>query len=586
MQLSSTVIRSAGWRQAVVAVSLATYFVLALDFCYAGSPGRDSKKTANETYLFPTDASHQINSGFADYRETHFHGGIDISTNGRIGYPVYAAKSGYVYRVSVSPYGYGKMILLRHDDSTFTLYGHLSEFSKKIQKLVETARKKEKKYGVRLRFQSGEIPVRRGEIIARTGATGIGGPHLHFEIHGKNYSYIDPLIYKSVDVTGYRTPRIFNVAVREFNSGLTEVSSVSGRDGECRSNEEFHLNEPFYFIVHAADSYGRENFKRPPKYITLKIDGRDFISLNLTRIATDDYLDINSLVDFELSRGSKTYYILCVNRAIPFSVFTPGAPLSGLVGRNFTNGIHTYEITVKDEDGNEATATGKFVLGLPGSSTRTNGSMAADPAVPLPFSERTISPSPALSVQFPANCFTRNIDVSVHQQSPDSFQIEPAGEPLRKKLKVTWKVNDAGLLLFRKLRYGWSHIPYSNDGKVLTAEVGFRTGEFALLRDNVPPIVDRIRVSRKNPFYRSVAPNEFNRVFVYFKVSDKLSGINTDDILLKVGSKEYLCEYDVDKHAAMCRVDAGLLRRQRRITVVVADNAGNERTVVSKVKFR
>ncbi len=126
MKRSSTVIRSAGWSHAVVAVSLAVYLVLALDFCYAGSPGRDSKKTASETYLFPTDASHQINSGFADYRETHFHGGIDISTNGRIGYPVYAAKSGYVYRVAVSPYGYGKMILLRHDDSTYTLYGHLS----------------------------------------------------------------------------------------------------------------------------------------------------------------------------------------------------------------------------------------------------------------------------------------------------------------------------------------------------------------------------------------------------------------------------------------------------------------------------
>ncbi|MCL5268193.1 MAG: M23 family metallopeptidase [Bacteroidetes bacterium] len=586
MRRISVVIRFAGLGRASAAVRLTAFFLLASSFCYAGTFGTLLQNPANESYRFPTDASHQINSGFADYRETHFHGGIDISTNGKIGYPVYAAKSGFVYRVSVSPYGYGRMILLRHDDSTFTLYGHLSQFSKKIQEKVEAAQKSEGKYGVRLRFQPGEIRFRRGEIIARTGATGVGGPHLHFEIHGKNYSYVDPLIHKSLDVIGYRTPRIFNVAVREFNSGKVEVSSVSKAGGEYRAKENFDINEPFYFIVHAADSYGRDNFKRPPKHIALKIDGKSFISLNLTRIDADDYLDVASLVDLQLSRGYKTYYMLCVNRAIPFSVFTPSSPLSGLVDQRFANGVHTYQITVKDEDGNEAAVSGEFVLNIPKSQMIAKGSLESDPPVPLPFEQRTIRPSSSLTIEFPANCFTKQIDVAVRQQFPDSFQIEPTDEPLRKKLRVLWKVDDARLRLYRKLRHGWSYVPCRNDGKILTADVGYRTGDFTLLRDNVPPIVDRIRVSRRNPFYRSVAPNEFNRVFVYFKVADRLSGISADDILLKVGKKNYFCEYDVDKHAAVCKVDAGLLRRQKRITVVVADNAGNERIVDSKVKVR
>ncbi len=560
-------------------------FIFAFGVCQGKSINGNSTGASNSSYLFPTDASRQINSGFADYRATHFHAGIDISTNGKIGYPVYAAKSGYVYRVSVSPFGYGKMVVLRHDDSTFTLYGHLSGFSKEIQGRVEAAQESEEKYGVNLKFQPGEIKVNRGEVIAFTGATGVGGPHLHFEIRDENFSPIDPLIYKSLDVPHYKLPRIFDVAVRGFQTGSVQMSRVQKAKGEYEASRVFHLDQPFYFVVHAADSYGRGMFKRPPKHIQLRIDGKDFISVNLTHIDIGDYLDVGSLVDLDLSRGYKTYYDLCVDRAIPFSVFTPSFPLSGLVDRNFSNGIHTYEISVADENGDYASVTGKFVLDIPRSNITAKGSLEHASVTIAPFEEKIIKPSPSLTLKFPANCFVKYIGVDAKRLSADSFVIEPTGKPLRKKIQVTRKVDDPKLQLFRKLKNRWSYIPCDNDGKVLTGEIGYKTGEFALLRDNEPPTVGKIRVSKKNPFYRSVAPNEFNRVFVYFKVADRLSGIDTDDILLKVGRRKYLCEYDVDKHAAICKVDAGLLRREKKVEVVVRDHAGNERSVVSRARF-
>lgn len=568
-----------------VFLQLAAILFLSIVSSYARTPAAETKNPADTSYLFPTDASHRLTSGFADYRETHFHGGIDISTNEKIGYPVYAAKSGYVYHVQVSPYGYGKMIVLRHDDSTYTLYGHLSQFSKKIEERVAAAQQSEGRYSVHLYFKPGEIPVRRGEIIARTGATGVGPPHLHFEIHDKTYAYIDPLTFKSVNVAHYLTPRIFNVAVREFTSGRVEISRVRRSHGEYRATRMFRLDRPFYFIIHAADSYGHGRFKRPPKHITVKIDGKDFISLNLTRIPARDYLDITSLVDVKLSRGYKTYYKLCVDRAIPFTVFTPGSPLSGLVDSHFPNGVHTYRITVSDEEHNSSTVTGKFVLDIPKSEMIAESS-GKDPSLTIePFEEHTFTPSSSLTVEFPENCFTKNVDVSVRQLTPDSFKIEPMDKHTRKRFRITWKVDDPKLRLFRKERARWSYVPCTNDGKVLTASVGYSTGEFALLRDDVPPIIERIHVSRRNPFYRSVAPKVFNRVFVYFRVADRLSGINTDDISLSIGKMHYLCEYDVDRRAAICEVDAKLLRREKKVTVVVSDNAGNVRTVVVRPRF-
>lgn len=57
--------------------------------------------------------------------------------------------------------GYGNVIILEHDGSYSTVYGHLSAFAKGLRK------------GQR---------VRQGDIIGRVGATGLAsGPHLHYE---------------------------------------------------------------------------------------------------------------------------------------------------------------------------------------------------------------------------------------------------------------------------------------------------------------------------------------------------------------------------------------------------------------------
>ena len=398
----------------------------------------------------------------------------------------------------------------------------------------------------------------------------------HIVSHDKDYAMVDPLVYSSLDVANYRMPKIFNVAVRGLISGKTKIIKAvkSQAKDVYHTKQIFHLNEPFYFIIHAADAYGPGKFKRPPKYISLKIDGKDIISLNLTRIDESDYLDVSSLVDLELSRRLKTYYMLCVDRAIPFSVFSPDHPLSGMVDQHIGIGAHDYEIVVEDEHGNSASIVGGFVMENPGIQKNSTGE-DQDPVIE-PFKEKVVKLSPALTLDFPADCFTRNVDVNATMLSQNSFEISSSGEELRKKVGVTWNVDDPKLRLFRKTRSHWSYVDCDNDGKTITAKVGYRTGLFALLRDDVPPIIGKIKFARKNPFYRSVAPTELNKVFVYFKVLDKLSGVNTDKITLRIGNKDFICEYDSDKHAAICQIDVSVLHKEKKVEVLVQDNAGNE----------
>ncbi len=99
------------------------------------------------------------------------HSGVDISAV--VGTPVYAAKSGVVFRGNILT-GYGKYILIYHPDGTQTLYAHLSNWA------VNTGKK-----------------VHRGELVGFVGKTGNAAnrniqPHLHFEVRTDG-DPVDPL---------------------------------------------------------------------------------------------------------------------------------------------------------------------------------------------------------------------------------------------------------------------------------------------------------------------------------------------------------------------------------------------------------
>lgn len=96
-----------------------------------------------------------------------FHSGQDFGA--AQGTPVGASADG-VATVRWDPDGYGKYVIVTHENGMSTLYGHLSEV------LVTKGQ-----------------PVKKGDVIGLVGSTGGStGPHLHFEIR-KNSQYLDPM---------------------------------------------------------------------------------------------------------------------------------------------------------------------------------------------------------------------------------------------------------------------------------------------------------------------------------------------------------------------------------------------------------
>jgi murein DD-endopeptidase MepM/ murein hydrolase activator NlpD len=108
---------------------------------------------------------------------------------------VYAVADGYVSRIKVSPYGYGKALYVTHPNGKVSVYAHLRNYADSIRIFVEDEQYKQKKFEVELFPKKGELTVKKGDIIAFSGNTGGSeGPHLHFEIWYQGIA-VDPQEY-------------------------------------------------------------------------------------------------------------------------------------------------------------------------------------------------------------------------------------------------------------------------------------------------------------------------------------------------------------------------------------------------------
>ncbi len=133
-------------------------------------------------WLWPTNASRYMSSSFGETRASHFHAAMDIGTWGHEGYAVFASRDGIVQRIGVSPFGYGNVIYLRHDDGTISLYAHLKDFHPRIRSVVDSLRLQNYAFDFDRNMEEFDIRFQRGQQIGWTGSTGVGPPHLHFEL--------------------------------------------------------------------------------------------------------------------------------------------------------------------------------------------------------------------------------------------------------------------------------------------------------------------------------------------------------------------------------------------------------------------
>lgn len=308
-------------------------------------------------YRFPIDVPYDKTSTFGEFRSTHFHEGIDIGTQGRNGFPVRATRSGWVERATMDPGGYGWKLVLRHADGFSSVYAHLERFSDRIGAAYAKQLVALGKSCGEVRFDSGAVQVMQGDMIARSGDTGAGGPHLHFEILDSRGHPVNPELAPRLRCKDGITPVIKEIVFTPMDG----ESTVNG------SPDPLHLRaigtpESGYvlsdtpvvrgrvgMVVRALDGRESSPFVWTPYSLILRVDGKsDFVAISHRLYKGQAWL-IHVDREYQLSAKHQEYRKLYRDPGNPLPMYTERDPLGGIFSEaRWGAGTHRFEVHARD----------------------------------------------------------------------------------------------------------------------------------------------------------------------------------------------------------------------------------------------
>jgi hypothetical protein len=335
----------------------------------------DSLRTNLDDYIWPTDATRIVTSTFGEFRKTHFHGGIDIATHDRVGYRVFASRAGYVWQARVSPEGYGKILYIRHPDGYTTSYAHLDRFAPALNERVLKEQRRVETYEVSTTFGPEEFPVAKGDLIAFTGQTGIGSPHLHFEILDENLNAANPLLCRNLKIDDTIPPEVRKIAVIPigYNSSVNRearpviVKLRHATPAVYAVREAFRVTGTVGFAIDARDQSNGTWFRHGVYRHQLFLDDSLIFESRLDRAPMRDAKEIGLYYNWKLlaeRRGRFEKLYVDTPHDLPF--LTPGSEGSGLLtATSVPAGSHHFRIVSEDFNGNRSETSGDLILDDP-----------------------------------------------------------------------------------------------------------------------------------------------------------------------------------------------------------------------------
>ncbi len=340
-------------------------FFVAIPCCafaqFTGSDESGVKGGGSANYLFPIHPGQPnfLSGTMGELRNTHFHGGIDIRTDNRIGIPVQSTQDGYISRVNVSTGGYGTVIYISHPDGKVSVYGHLDKFKGKLATLVRNEQYRRKSFEVDLIFQPGELIVVKGDTIGLSGNTGSSqGPHLHFEIRDGKYE-LNPLKFGFTEITDNIAPAAHKIALRTF--GIN--SRINDRFGRIefsvlkKSSSEFVLPVPI--LAHgqigiellADDRMDNSSGRCGINYIEMYVDEEKVFSQAIERVDIEETRAVLALVDFKtMEIKGKRYNKLYIDDGNHLEFYN--SLRGGII--SVADKDRAIRISLKDESGNKS----------------------------------------------------------------------------------------------------------------------------------------------------------------------------------------------------------------------------------------
>jgi len=534
-------------------------------------------------YADPVKIPIFLSGNFCELRPNHFHGGIDFKTEQRIGVPIYSAAEGFIYRIVVSPTGYGKALYIEHPNGTSSVYAHLDRFRNDIEKYVKDEQYHRQSFSLDIWPEKNLFTVEKQELIAFGGNSGSSaGPHLHFEIRdSETQDALNPLSF-NFSVTDKTPPRIYNLVAYPLADNSHINASTSKRTFQLASpaNNRYALTQgatieafgKIGFAIRANDYYDGSNNVCGIYDARMKVNGLEVFAFRFDRMPFSDTRYMNSHIDYEMSISGPRIHRLWRQ---------PGNRLN-IYYSDINRGIidvedgKTYdiEIVVSDLPGNKASLN-FTVKGV-------DRNISRPPQLGTRFftyDDDNLFRTPFFELMAPEGAFYDDFgfQYDVSEKTSDLFskihRVHRETEPIHYPVKIRILAEGLPPELQEKSFIGRIHPNGSRSyagGKIMDGwfETEIRNfGNYAIMVDTIPPVITPLSIKDQN------ALTETGRI--RFTIHDNLSGIKSYEGL--INGEWALFEYDQKNRLITYIFDNERLEMGKRHTLVltVTDNVGN-----------
>jgi murein DD-endopeptidase MepM/ murein hydrolase activator NlpD len=273
-----------------------------------------AKNYPQNYFAYPVAATKGYAANFGELRPNHYHMGFDCRTEKAQNKKILAAADGYVAKVKIESYGFGRAIYINHPNGLTTLYAHLNDFYPELEKYVKQQQYALKSWAVYLDIPANLFPVTKEMFIAFSGNTGGSqGPHLHFEVRNtKSDKVLNPSLF-NFGIPDDVAPDVYKLAVYdrcvstyEQTPKLFVLKKVNG----------VYVTSPALIITNtdkvsfgitASDRYNGSNNKNGIYETILYENDKPIVGFQLDSIGYDETRYLNAHIDYKNRSGGGSF---------------------------------------------------------------------------------------------------------------------------------------------------------------------------------------------------------------------------------------------------------------------------------------
>ncbi len=526
----------------------------------------------------PIDAPFDLSGTFGEFR-SRFHTGIDFKSRGVQGQKIFSIEDGFVSRIEVNTYGYGKVIYIDHPNGYTSVYAHLRNFSPELNSYIKSELYKSQKNSIKKFPKKNEFIISKGSLIGYSGNTGRSfGPHLHFEIREtKNQDAINPLMfnYKYID---QERPIIRGLYIINEENSL--VKKLPMRKKISKLNDSTYISE----IIEYNGKIGLGLDIYDIQYKNLyNQNGIYKVELFIDSILSYSYqMDKIKFSENHFKKIMYDYQSLIERNKKVLKIYTPRNSNLSFLKKNSFDGIINSEdfkdssITIKISDWNKNSSYLKFKIKSIDSKIKESPSEGIEI---LTTQNYTLNKNSSI-IEIGKNTFYDDLLLNVSYDS-DTLNLGEEKNPFRSSIKIKLPHRIIDTMRLRQSFVGKivnnrvSYLSSKKDDSFIFTNTS-SLGKYTVSIDTLKPEIRSINFKNNS--------NVKGKNSLRLRLKDELSGIKNYSSYLN--GNWVLFEYEPKSNLIFHDLSDGVIKNgENELIIKYEDGVGNKGVYKSKIYY-